>query len=104
MSLKQSLTFHKIYYFYLTAHKNILKYLNGGTRAKLNKGELLGIEFNIPKSKQEQTAIADILIKADDAIEALEKKRKVIEAQKKFLLNNLIAGTIRTPETLRGTL
>ena len=48
----------------------------------------------------EQAAISNVLRKADDEIEAFEKKRKIVEAQKKYLLNNLIAGNIRTPEDL----
>ena len=52
------------------------------------------------KSKEEQEAIAQILTTADDEITELEKKLQIIEDQKKYLLNNLITGTIRTPETL----
>jgi len=49
---------------------------------------------------QEQTAIAKILATADDEITALGKKKQILENQKKYLLNNLITGQIRTPENL----
>ncbi len=49
-------------------------------------------------SFEEQTAIAQILTAADKEIEALEKKKGLIENQKKFLLNNLITGKLRLPE------
>ncbi|EKE21682.1 MAG: Restriction modification system DNA specificity subunit [uncultured bacterium] len=52
--------------------------------------------LEIPKLK-EQKAIADILVMADREIEKLEEKLKIIKEQKKFLLNNLITGNIRTP-------
>ena len=52
------------------------------------------LNFKIPTLK-EQTAIAKILTTADKEIEALEKKKKIIEEQKRFLLNNLVTGRIR---------
>lgn len=87
--------------FYLTVHKNILKYLNGGTRAKLNKSELLSIEYFVPSSEKEQVAIANALNVADKELKELEKKLSLLTNQKKYLLNNLITGAIRTPETLK---
>lgn len=47
---------------------------------------------------KEQGVIADILIKADLEIKKLEEKLRIIKDQKKYLLNSLIAGKIRTPE------
>ena len=57
------------------------------------------LSFKIP-SIEEQTAIANILTTADEEIATLEKKRDLLEAQKKYLLNNLVTGKIRTPENL----
>jgi type I restriction enzyme S subunit len=57
------------------------------------------ITIDIPDI-DEQNAIADILIKADQEIQLLEKKLSILKDQKKYLLNNLITGAIRTPETL----
>ena len=55
------------------------------------------VKYQVP-DYEEQTAIAQILVAADQEIEALEKKRELIEVQKKFLLNNLVTGKIRLPE------
>ena len=49
----------------------------------------------------EQVAIANILTQADEEVEAVKKKKKIIEDQKKYLLNNLITGKIRTPENMK---
>jgi type I restriction enzyme S subunit len=57
--------------------------------------------FEIPKSKTEQTAIANILTIADNETEALEKKRELLQEQKKYLLNTLITGKIRTPKNMK---
>jgi type I restriction enzyme S subunit len=46
----------------------------------------------------EQQAIAEVLSAADGEIEVLERKLDKWKEQKKFLLNNLVTGTIRLPE------
>jgi len=61
------------------------------------------ITIDIPDIK-EQNAIAKILTTADKEITELEKKLSIIKEQKRYLLNNLITGTIRTPETLSAKL
>ena len=58
------------------------------------------ITIDTPNNK-EQNAIAEILTMADKEIMELERKLEIIKGQKKFLLNNLITGTIRTPENLK---
>jgi type I restriction enzyme S subunit len=53
---------------------------------------------------REQDAIEKILSIADIEIKTLENKLKILKEQKRYLLNNLITGTIRTPETLSAKL
>lgn len=57
----------------------------------LSKGLLLPID------EKELSAIADIFTTADTEIDKLEKKLTLLKDQKKYLLNNLITGQIRTP-------
>ena len=66
---------------------------HGSSQQNLSKGDILKFKINLPSLK-EQTAIAQILTTADLEIETLEKKKKIIEDQKKYLLNNLITGKI----------
>jgi type I restriction enzyme S subunit len=54
----------------------------------------------IPKSQFEQKEIANILIIMDKEVSELSNKLSLIKDQKKYLLNNIITGSIRTPETL----
>lgn len=57
------------------------------------------IDVKIPDIK-EQNAIANVLTVADNEIDTLKKELVLLKKQKKYLLNNLITGTIRTPENL----
>jgi type I restriction enzyme S subunit len=63
----------------------------------LSKTVILKIEVKLPPL-EEQRAIAKILAAADGEIEMLERKLALWKDQKKFLLNNLVTGTIRLPE------
>ncbi len=49
---------------------------------------------------EEQVAIASVLMTFDEEISLLVRKRKRILDQKRYLLNNLVTGQIRTPENL----
>ena len=53
------------------------------------------LTMDMPSIK-EQDAIANIIIIADKEIKALEKRLVILKDQRKYLLNNLITGTIRT--------
>jgi type I restriction enzyme S subunit len=72
----------------------------GSGLPNIQKKSLDDLKILFPKSKEEQIAISDILTTADREITELEKKLSIIKDQKKFLLNNLITGVIRTPENL----
>ena len=66
-----------------------------GNTPYIKMDTLTDMKIKIPKTLKEQTAIAKILTTTDKEIEALEKKKKIIEEQKKFLLNNLMTGKIK---------
>lgn len=87
-------------YYYLSFIKGKIK-LQGqqGAQSNLNAGIVRGFILDIP-SIIEQERIARIIETSDEEITELEKKLSIIKEQKRYLLNNLITGTIRTPETL----
>ena len=76
---------------------------SGGAQPHVQPKDLQIIKIEFPKSKEEQTAIAKIFTTADNEIQELEKKLRIIKDQKKYLLNNLITGAIRTPEDMSST-
>jgi type I restriction enzyme S subunit len=81
--------------FYSLVHKNILDYLSGGTRAKLNKSELFKIQIIIPNDPKEQTAIATVLSDMDAEISALENRRAKTLSLKQGMMQELLTGRIR---------
>jgi len=80
--------------FYCLEHKNILIWLNGGTRAKLNRADLEKLELQIPPLP-EQKAIAHILGLMDEAINKNNKLIAQKELRKKWLMQNLLTGKKR---------
>ena len=67
----------------------------------ISKGNLLKENIFLPPI-QEQQAIASVMFAADSEIEAIEQKLVLLKDQKKFLLNNLVTGTLRLPQFRSG--
>lgn len=99
------LSIKNLFVYYIVNSKTFLNYLGdnsgGGTYPTCKNEDIIEYEFFVPTSIEEQKAISDIFTIADKEITELEKKLSIIKDQKKFLLNNLITGTIRTPENLK---
>ena len=62
---------------------------------KINMQDIGKIEINLPKSKQEQIQIAQILSDMDTEIEALELKLEKYNKIKQGMMQNLLTGKIR---------
>lgn len=87
---------YRQYIFRDSAVQNRLrKIANGVSVYGISKTNLCKISLGLPTIK-EQKAIARILTVADEEIKKLENKLEILKDQKKYLLNNLITGTIRT--------
>lgn len=69
-------------------------------RGGLRWGSFSKIKLYLPLL-EEQNAIADFTKVAGREISQLEHKLSLLEDQKKYLLNNLITGAIRTPEKMK---
>jgi len=80
--------------YYSLVHKNITAFLNGGTRAKLNKKDLLLLKLKLPPL-QEQQKIAKVLTLADKEIELLKNELEELKQQKKGLMQKLLTGEVR---------
>ena len=88
--------FSQFYFRGQKFRKQMVRIAQGASRYNLSKKYFLDTSIKIPSDTKEQNAIADILRITGKEIKALEKKLSIIKNQKKYLLNNLITGTIRT--------
>lgn len=93
--LKSKKGINQDFVFYSIVHKNILDFINGGTRAKLNKSELLNIPIQIAARKSEQDEVAEILLEMDSEIICLETKLEKYRQIKSGMMQNLLTGKIR---------
>ncbi|MFC1497343.1 restriction endonuclease subunit S [Verrucomicrobiota bacterium] len=85
--------------FYLnTEGRSALRRLGQGQSVvHIYARDLVALFLPLP-SLSEQQAIATVLSSADDEITALERKLTALRDQKRFLLNNMVTGTIRLPQ------
>ena len=80
--------------YYALVHKNILAYVNSGTRTKLNKSDLLKIPLALPPLP-EQKKIAAALSTIDQEIEQLTQQQEIYKQEKKYLMQQLLTGATR---------
>ena len=89
--LKATSAIHQDFLFYALQHKDIRQFIKGGTRAKLNAGDLKDILIKIPVSMEEQAGIAEVLSALDEQIEAtvacIQKKKLAKVGLSDFLLS-----------------
>lgn len=81
--------------FFSLVHKDIRTYINGTTRGKLTKGDMLGIKIHLPKSISEQREISNILNSIFYEIYLHEQQLELIKKQKKGLMQLLLTGKVR---------
>ena len=74
--------------FYSLVHKDIRRYIVGGSRAKLNKSDLLSIKTILPPL-EEQAKIASFLSSIDNKIEQVGKQLVESKQFKKALLQQM---------------
>ena len=90
------------YVFYSVVHKNIIAFIKGGTRSKLNQAELREITFPHPNHNQ-QKKISFILTTADNLIEKTEALIKKYQAIKQGMMHDLFTRGIDAHGKLRTT-
>ncbi len=98
--IKQNSRF-MFYLFRAAKFQNELsKIQNKGAQGGVYLGNLSKLVLNLP-TLPEQAAIANILTASDDEIATLMRKLALFKEQREYLLNNLMSGKIRTPESLK---
>jgi type I restriction enzyme S subunit len=91
------------YLFYFLKYKaEKLKYITqGGGQPNLSKGIIDKVPISYPSNPVEQTAIATLLSKVDEAISAAQNSIKAAEKLKKALVQNLLTGKLKPDGTWR---
>jgi type I restriction enzyme S subunit len=84
-----------LYHYLLYIENEWDKYSKGSTFDSINSNELKNTEIYLPKSKEEEQAIAQILTDMDNEIEQLEKERQKYTALKQGAMQQLLTGQIR---------
>lgn len=93
--LKAKTNFSFDYLYFALVHKNIMPFLNGGTRAKLNKAVLEEIEIPIPDKIEEQSSIANLFNSMEKKEILLKKQTALLLKQKQGLMQQLLTGKKR---------
>lgn len=84
-----------LYYYLVSIQDDVLNYGQTGTQTNLSKQIISSFILNVPSSKAEQTAIANILSDCDSEIAALEEKRDKYKEIKQGMMQQLLTGKIR---------
>ncbi|OHD28869.1 MAG: hypothetical protein A2Y31_06705 [Spirochaetes bacterium GWC2_52_13] len=96
----------KYFFYWLSSHpiqERITSVSEGTTGlGNLDIRFLRNMDLEYPKDPSEQTAIAGIISKVDEAIEAVENSIKSAERLKKSLMQNLLTGKLKPDGTWRS--
>ncbi|KAA3652001.1 MAG: restriction endonuclease subunit S [Bacteroidetes bacterium] len=85
----------KFLFFILNRNKYYLAFDSGTGQTNLKRNEVLECPIKLPKTKQEQTRIANILSDMDLEIEQLETKKAKVEQLKQGMMQELLTGRTR---------
>ena len=76
-------------------------YVAGSNYPAIGDGDIRNMKLVFPKDKHEQSAIATMLSKVDEAIAAVQGSIAAAERLKKSLMQNLLTGRMKPDGTLR---
>jgi type I restriction enzyme S subunit len=85
--------------YYINSHVHFPKESTGVPQ--LTAPKVKRIKIDLPQSKEEQTAIANILFKVDEAIASAQDSITAAERLKKSLMQNLLTGKMKPDGTFR---
>ncbi len=86
---------NKLFLFFKLLNENFLSIVSGSGQPQIVRTPLAKWKLYIPSNLAEQKAIAEILSKADEEIELLNKKLEAFKLEKKALMQQLLTGKIR---------
>ncbi|MCU0417110.1 MAG: restriction endonuclease subunit S [Cytophagaceae bacterium] len=90
-----SLNYILFYLQYPSNYQRIEDFMGGTGQKELSEKQLLEIPIKLPRSKEEQITIAQVLQAADKEISLLKTKAEKLREQKKGLMQVLLTGKVR---------
>jgi len=90
-----------VHHYFSWDKRQFLKLEQGTTFTEIGKREVRNLKILLPENPNEQTAIATLLSKVDEAIEATQNSIKAAEKLKKALMQNLLTGKLKPDGTWR---
>ncbi len=84
-----------LYYLLLMQKSGFIGLCGGSTFLEIGKAQLSSYSVRIPKTKAEQTAIAQVLSNMDAELSALERRRNKTRALKQGMMQELLTGRTR---------
>lgn len=94
-SLSNLINIYWFFYYCFVLGEWCRNNINEGGLAAVNMDDFSNHEIAIPPTKQEQTAIANVLTSMDNEIASLEAKRAKYETIKQGMMQQLLTGKIR---------
>ena len=92
----------KYVFHYLNYDRRQFERLEQGTTfTEIGKKEVCRLKINLPQNPYEQTSIATLLSKVDEAIAAVQASITAAERLKKSLMQNLLTGRMKPDGTFR---
>ncbi|MCB9810674.1 MAG: restriction endonuclease subunit S [Candidatus Nomurabacteria bacterium] len=83
--------------------KHMFRIAQGVSRYNLSKNQFLQTKVSLPENTDDQIKIAEIFETCELELENLKDKLKLVREQRKYLLENLVHGNIRTVKSLSAT-
>ena len=90
-----------LYYYLISIEEGWAKLSKGSTFDSVNSSDIKELEVYMPKSIEEQKAIAKILSDMDSEIEALQQKLEKYKLIKEGMMEKLLTGKVRLNESSR---
>lgn len=84
-----------------TGESQFYSYVAGSNYPAIGDGDIRNMKLMFPKDKSEQSAIAAMLSKVDEAIAAVQASIATAQRLKKSLMQNLLTGRMKPDGTLR---
>ena len=91
-----------LYYLMMTKKSELIQLCSGSTFLEIGNKQLNGFELTLPRSREEEEAIATVLSDMDTEIEAMERRRNKVRQIKQAMMQQLLTGRTRLIDVMQA--